>query len=212
VPNVDGLRTPRLHLRRWRAEDRAPFGALNSDPEVMRHFPATLSRAESDAFVDRIEAGFAESGYGLWAIEVVATGEFIGFTGLSNPRFTAPFMPAVEIGWRLARPAWGHGYATEAARAAMADGFARVGLIEIVSFTAVGNEPSRAVMRRIGMTHRVDDDFDHPKLDPGHRLRRHVLYRMPRGRWLSSIVDQSSWTGRPAGAENGPRVSCRRGR
>ncbi len=168
------LSTPRLVLRRWRPEDRAPFAALNADPEVMEHFPAPLSRAESDAFVDRIEAGFAEHGFGLWAVEVVATGEFVGFTGLSRPRF----MPGVEVGWRLARPAWGHGYASEAARAAVRHGFEAVGLPEIVSFTVPANVRSHAVMRRIGMTRDPDGDFDHPRVPEGSPLRRHVLYRI----------------------------------
>jgi RimJ/RimL family protein N-acetyltransferase len=172
------LHTDRLLLRRWRPEDRAPFAALNADPEVMEHFPARLTRAESDAFVDRIEAGFAEHGFGLWAVEVQATGEFIGFTGLAVPSFDAPFIPAVEVGWRLARPAWGHGYASEAARRALAAAFTTYGLAEVVSFTSVDNVRSQAVMRRIGMTHDPADDFDHPRLPPRHRLIRHVLWRI----------------------------------
>jgi ribosomal-protein-alanine N-acetyltransferase len=178
------LRTDRLLLRRWRPADREPFAAMNADPEVMEHFPAPLTRAESDASVDRIETGFDRRGFGLWAVEVTEPGElegrFIGFTGLSVPRFQAHFTPAVEIGWRLARPAWGHGYASEAARRALAAGFDDFGLPEVVSFTAVPNVRSQAVMRRIGMTHDPADDFDHPSLPPGHRLTRHVLYRIRR--------------------------------
>jgi RimJ/RimL family protein N-acetyltransferase len=173
-----GLETGRLLLRRWRPSDRAPFAALNADPEVMEHFPARLTRAESDAAVDRIEAGFDEHGFGLWAVEVKATGEFIGFTGLSVPSFEAHFTPAVEIGWRLARPAWGHGYASEAARRALAAGFSDYGLAEVVSFTSVGNVRSQAVMRRIGMTHDPADDFGHPRIAPDDRLHRHVLWRI----------------------------------
>jgi RimJ/RimL family protein N-acetyltransferase len=172
--------TQRLLLRRWREEDREPFAALNADPVVMEHFPARLSRAESDAFLHRIAEQLDQRGWGLWALEVRATGRFIGFTGLAVPRFQARFTPAVEVGWRLARAAWGFGYASEAARAAVAAGFAEVGLDEIVSFTAVGNARSRAVMERIGMTHHPADDFDHPALPQGHRLRRHVLYRLSR--------------------------------
>jgi RimJ/RimL family protein N-acetyltransferase len=174
------LTTDRLLLRHWQPEDRTPFAAMNADPEVMEHFLASLTRAESDAFVDRIEAGFAERGFGLWAVEVRATGEFIGFTGLSVPSFDAPFTPAVEVGWRLARPAWGHGYASEAARRALKAGFDDYGLPEVVSFTSVTNVRSQAVMRRIGMTHDPADDFDHPRLPPGDRLQRHVLYRAAR--------------------------------
>jgi RimJ/RimL family protein N-acetyltransferase len=176
------LKTDRLLLRRWRPADRAPFAAMNADPEVMEHFPARMTRAESDAFADRIEAGFAERGFGLWAVEVTEPGDlhgqFIGFTGLSVPSFDAHFTPAVEIGWRLARPAWGHGYASEAARRALAEGFERYRLAEIVSFTSTTNVRSQAVMGRIGMTHDPADDFDHPRLDPASPLYRHVLWRI----------------------------------
>ncbi len=175
---MNELQTERLLMRRWREGDLAPFAELNADPEVMRHFPAPMTPEESDALVDRIEMSFAGRGWGLWALEVAETGEFIGFTGLEVPSFEAHFMPAVEIGWRLARDAWGHGYATEAAHAAAAFGFDELGLEEIVSFTATENTRSRAVMERIGMTHDATGDFDHPNLPSGHRLSRHVLYRL----------------------------------
>jgi RimJ/RimL family protein N-acetyltransferase len=175
---VDRLRTDRLSLRRWRLADRAPFAALNADPEVMRWFPATLSRRESDELADRIEAGFERDGWGLWALEERASGRFVGFTGLARPGFEAHFAPAVEIGWRLARDAWGRGYATEAAGAATTFAFEVAGLDTLVSFTAEGNARSRAVMRRLGMRHDPAEDFDHPGLPPGHPLRRHVLYRL----------------------------------
>ncbi|GIH24196.1 N-acetyltransferase [Acrocarpospora phusangensis] len=168
------LSTERLLLRRWRDSDREPFAALNADPEVMEHFPATMTREQSDLLVDRIEAGFEARGFGLWAVEVAATGEFVGFTGLAIPGFR----PGVEIGWRLARSAWGYGYATEAARAVLAEGFRLHGLKEIISFTAVGNLRSRAVMTRIGMTYDPADDFDHPSVPADHQVRRHVLYRI----------------------------------
>lgn len=171
------LKTERLVLRRWRDGDREPFAAMNADPEVMEHFPATLGREQSDAFVDRIEADFDRRGFGLWAVEVTDTGRFIGFTGLSVPSFEAHFTPAVEIGWRLARSDWGHGYASEAARRALSFAFHDLRLAEIVSFTSQANLRSQAVMRRIGMTHDPADDFDHPLLDQGHPLRRHVLWR-----------------------------------
>jgi RimJ/RimL family protein N-acetyltransferase len=179
------LRTNRLVLRRWRDSDRDAFAQLNAHPEVMEHFLAPLARAESDAMIDKIEAHFDERGFGLWAVEVAKTGEFIGFTGLSTPRFPAHFMPAVEIGWRLARSVWGQGYASEAARRALACGFEDVGLPEIVSFTAVGNLRSQAVMARIGMTHDQLDDFEHPLVPEGSPLRRHVLYRLTSQRWLA---------------------------
>ena len=177
------MRTERLLMRRWQPADRGPFAAMNADPEVMAHFPATLDRAASDAFVDRIEAGFDANGFGLWALERLDTGQFIGFTGLSVARFEAHFTPAVEIGWRLSRPAWGHGFATEAARRALRAGFEEYRLAEIVSFTAAGNAASQAVMRRIGMRRDPAEDFDHPNVPPGHRVRRHVLYRLGRDVW-----------------------------
>jgi RimJ/RimL family protein N-acetyltransferase len=180
VPEVS---TPRLRLRGWRDEDREPYSALNADPEVMAHFPTTLTRATSDMLVDLTIEGWAANGFGLWALERREDGRFLGFTGLSRPSFEAHFTPAVEVGWRLARHAWGHGYATEAARAALAFGFGTVGLDEIVSFTVPGNIRSRAVMERLGMRHDSTDDFDHPKLPPGHPLRRHVLYRLSRSAW-----------------------------
>lgn len=175
---VPWLRTDRLLLRMWRHSDLAPFAALNADPKVMEHLPAVLDREQSDATVRRIEAHFATEGFGLWAVEVTGEVPFIGFVGLSRPQFDAHFTPAVEVGWRLARPYWGHGYATEGARAALAYGFGPLGLPEIVSFTVPGNLRSRAVMERLGMTRDPADDFAHPLLDPDDPLRTHVLYRL----------------------------------
>ncbi|NKZ05228.1 GNAT family N-acetyltransferase [Actinomadura latina] len=184
------LRTGRLLLRRWKDADREPFAALNADPEVMEHFPAPLTRAESDAMIERLEARFAESGFGFWALEVAGTGEFIGFTGLSVPRFHAHFTPAVEIGWRLARPAWGRGYATEAALRALRYAFEDRALAEVVSFTSALNLRSQAVMERIGMTRDPSDDFDHPLVDKGHRLERHVLYRITAAGWSAKVLPE----------------------
>jgi ribosomal-protein-alanine N-acetyltransferase len=150
---------------------------MNADPEVMEFFPAPLSRAESDDLIDRIEAGFDRDGFGLWALELRGGG-FIGFAGLARPEIAARFMPAVEVGWRLARHAWGHGYATEAARAALGFAFGPAALEEVVSFTSVGNARSRAVMERLGMTRDPAEDFDHPGIPIGDPLRRHVLYRL----------------------------------
>ena len=170
--------TARLILRQWRDSDREPLAALNADPVVMEHFPAPLTRAESDAMVDLHTAGIDADGYGHWAVEVRDAGEFIGFVGLAQPSFEAAFTPCTEIGWRLARSAWGRGYATEAARAALDVAFGRVGLDEVLSWTFEGNLASRAVMERLGMTRDPADDFDHPRLPEGDRLRRHVLYRI----------------------------------
>jgi RimJ/RimL family protein N-acetyltransferase len=172
------LRTDRLILRRWRPDDREPFARMNADPEVMRFMIRPLMRAESDAFAERIEKQFAKHGFGLWAVEIPAVAPFVGFIGLSIPTFTAHFAPAVEVGWRLDRPYWGKGYATEAARAAILDGFERVGLKEIVSFTVPVNLRSIAVMERLGMTRDPQDDFEHPNVPVGHPHRQHVLYRL----------------------------------
>jgi RimJ/RimL family protein N-acetyltransferase len=171
------LSTARLLLRRWRETDRAPFAALNADPLVMKYFSNCLTRAESDDLFAKIEAGFETRGYGLWALEVRATSEFVGFTGLTVPSFSAHFTPAVEVGWSLARSAWGQGYATEAGLASVAFGFRDAGLDEIVSFTSAANVRSRTVMDRIGMAHDPADDFDPPELDELDHLRPHVLYR-----------------------------------
>ena len=167
------LRTARLLLRRWQDADRAPFAALNADPVVMEHFPSVLTREQSDALVDRIETHFDQHGYGLWAVE--ADGAFVGFTGLVWQTYDAPFTPALEVGWRLARSAWGHGYATEAATAALARGLEDVG--SVVSTTAVTNLRSQRVMQRLGM--RRELEFDHPRVAEGHPVRPHVLYRLP---------------------------------
>lgn len=178
------LKSERLILRPWRESDVAPFAALNADPLVMEHFPATLTRAETEAMVERVRAEMARHGFGWFAAEVPGVAPFIGFIGLWAPSFAAPFTsiqnPIVEVGWRLAKEFWGQGYATEGARACLRFGFDDLGLKEIVSFTATTNLPSQKVMQRLGMTHDPADDFDHPSLSKGHRLERHVLYRM---RW-----------------------------
>lgn len=180
MPDAPELLTPRLLLRHWHPDDLQPFAAMNADPEVMEHFPNVLTRADSDAFAARAEAGLASRGYGLWAVEERAGGRFLGFTGLNQVTFEAPFVdgPTIEIGRRLRRDAWGRGYAQEAARAVRDFAFEGAGLRELVSFTATTNLRSARVMRGIGMTRDAADDFDHPRLPPGHRLRRHVLYRL----------------------------------
>jgi RimJ/RimL family protein N-acetyltransferase len=174
----DAISTDRLLMRRWLESDRAPFAVLNADPETMRFFPETLDRAASDALVDRIEMWFDQLGYGLWALEVAQTGKFIGFTGLNPMPDGAPGAGGVEIGWRLARHAWHQGYATEAASAALAVAFDGIGLNEIWSKTAVLNQPSQAVMRRLGLTEVAR--FNHPRLPAGHPLRVHVTYHRSR--------------------------------
>lgn len=152
---------------------------MNADPAVMEHFPSLLTRAESDQTVGRIVKHFDEHGFGVWAVEVPGVASFIGFVGLMVPRFQAHFTPCVEVGWRIARPHWARGYATEGARAALAYGFDALGLGEIVSMTVLGNDRSRRVMDKLGMRRDPDGDFDHPLVESGHPLRRHVLYRLP---------------------------------
>lgn len=172
--------TARLRLRQWTELDREPFAALNADPEVMRHFPSVLSRSRSDEVLARLRRDLTSRGWGLWALERHDTGELIGFGGLAVPQFEAAFTPCVEVGWRLARSAWGQGLATEAAGAALDVAFRELRLEEVVSFTTAGNLRSMAVMTRLGMTHDPADDFDHPSIAVGDPLRRHVLHRLGR--------------------------------
>jgi RimJ/RimL family protein N-acetyltransferase len=172
--------TERLILRKWRESDREPFARMNADPVVMEHFPALLSRQESDALVDRAEAHLEQHGFGPWAAELRETGAFIGYIGLVIPNFEAAFTPCVEIGWRLAREHWGKGLATEGARALVRHGFEVQRLLELVSFTVPANVRSIRVMQKLGMTRDPRADFDHPLIPGGHPLRRHVLYRLKR--------------------------------
>ena len=172
------LTTLRTRLRLWRPDDRQPFARMNADARVMEHFPSLLSAAESDAMLARICAHFEIHGFGLWALELPGVTALAGFVGLAVPAFEAAFTPCVEIGWRLLPEYWGLGYASEAAACACRYGFDTLGLDEIVSFTVPANTRSRAVMERLGMTHDPLDDFDHPRLPPGDRLSRHVLYRL----------------------------------
>jgi len=177
VPEVE-LRTERLVLRPWRDEDLEPFAALNADPRVMEFFPSRYTREESEQGMARIREHFAAHGFGLWAVGVRRGAPFIGMIGLAVPGFEASFTPCVEVGWRLLVEHWGHGYASEGARAALGFGFRQLGLPEIVSFTTAGNLRSRRVMERLGMSRTPDDDFLHPSLPDGHPLRPHVLYRL----------------------------------
>lgn len=177
--------TERLTFCLWQDRHRAPFAELNSDPEVMRYFPALVSAEQTNAGIDMWLTQFEERGWSNWAVEQTATGEFIGFIGLSVPRRQLPFSPCVEIGWRLKRSAWGKGYATEGAKACLRIGFERLDLPEIVSFTSLTNLPSRRVMERIGMTN-SNADFDHPAVPEGNPLRRHCLYKISHAQWAQS--------------------------
>jgi RimJ/RimL family protein N-acetyltransferase len=182
------LESARLLLRQWRDEDLPAFAAMCADEQVMRYFPETLSRLQSAAVIGRIRGHFAEHGFGLWALERKDSGEFIGFTGLLEVGFEAPFAPAVEIGWRLAREHWGLGFASEAAWTCLRCGFGQLGLDEVVAFTAQPNLPSEKVMQAIGMRRDPAGDFEHPALEPGHPLRSHLLYRINREQWLETLV------------------------
>jgi ribosomal-protein-alanine N-acetyltransferase len=162
---------------------------MNADPEVMAHFPARLSREQSDTMMDLLKAGFEADGFGFWAVEEGRSGVLLGATGLLRVSFEAPFAPAVEVGWRFARHAWGHGYATEAAAAALSFGFDACELEEIVAMAVPHNERSLAVMERLGMRRDPDGDFDHPRVPRGP-LQRHVLYR----------IEAQTWRGRSGGA------------
>ncbi|QLE75589.1 GNAT family N-acetyltransferase [Streptomyces rectiverticillatus] len=183
------LRTDRLVLRAWQESDLDPWAAMNADPEVRRYFPAVLTREESEASVACFQADLERRGWGWWAVEVVATGEFIGFAGLDPVEEDMPFT-GVEAGWRLARPAWGHGYATEAALAVVEYGFGDLGLTEILAVTTATNLRSQAVMRRIGMTYDPADDFDDLTVPEGP-LRKNVVYRLRVG----DRPRTASWTG-----------------
>jgi ribosomal-protein-alanine N-acetyltransferase len=189
------LKTERLLLRRWRASDCEPFAAINADPRVMELLPSKLTRAESDAYLDSIERHFEQHGYGLWALELRSSSELIGLTGLNRVAFDAHFTPAVEVGWRLARSAWGHGYASEAGRVALCVGFEQARLTEIVSMTTKLNIRSQAVMERIGMRREGGDDFIHP-LARREELLAHVLYRLSSDEWAMHAERRDSETPR----------------
>lgn len=178
--DIPSLTTERLLLRLWRAEDLVPFAALNADAQVMRHFPACMSREESDLLAARILVHFDEHGFGQWIVERREDGAFIGVLGLARVSFEAAFTPAVEIGWRFNVAYWRQGYALEAARAALEFAFEQLQLEEVVAFTVPANLPSRGLMQRLGMIRDEAGDFEHPRLPEGHALRPHVLYRIGR--------------------------------
>jgi len=191
------MRTERLVLRHWHNSDREPFARLNADGRVMEFMPTVLSEQESNSLVDRIEAHFQHHGFGLYAAELRSNSRFIGFIGLNIPTLHTAFTPCVEIGWRLAAEYWGEGLATEGAREIVRYGFKELNLQELVSFTVPSNARSLRVMKKLGMTHDPDDDFDHPRLPVGHPLRPHVLYRLSRSAWRLN----SNFEGAPVAVE-----------
>ena len=182
------LKTKRLILREWNGADREPFARMNADPRVMEYLGEPMSREQSDEVADRIKAHFRTHGFGLCAAELAEGGEFIGFIGLAMPTFEAAFTPCVEIGWRLAAEYWGAGLATEGAHEIVRYAFEELGLPELVSFAAIGNERSRRVMAKLGMTYTAAENFDHPRIPAGDPLRRHVLYRLTREKWINSAT------------------------
>lgn len=181
------LRSERLILRPWRDSDLPAIARMHADPRVMEFMPSLLDRVASDAMVSRLQARIETEGFGFWAVTAIDVADFIGFIGLNRPSFAAAFMPCVEIGWRLAYEFWGRGYATEGAQMALRFAFEELELPEVVSFTAIINERSQRVMQRLGMQHFRAEDFDHPVLPAGDRLRRHVLYRLSRERWREAL-------------------------
>ena len=191
-PALPRLRTSRLVLRTWRESDLAPFAELNADPRVMQHLGGVLSRDASDARARAYSDEIEKHGFSFWAVEAPGIAPFIGFVGLRRASFEAPFCPCVEIGWRLAFDAWGHGYATEGGRALLEYGFAHLGLSEILAWTVPANTRSQGVMMRLGMRRSAADDFDHPNLPEAHPLRRHVLYRVAHDR---GAITKSPCTG-----------------
>lgn len=176
------LETNRIILRQWKQEDLPVFAELNSDPEVMKYFPKVLNRKESDEVAQGCQSLISEKGWGFWAAQLKSSNKFIGFVGLHNPKPILPFAPCVEIGWRLHKSYWGHGYATEAAHKALSYSFEKLGLSEVVSFTTVSNVRSRAVMERLGFQN-TNQNFEHPDIPVGHPLSEHVLYKVTKSEW-----------------------------
>lgn len=176
------IHTPRLKLRQWQPADFAPFAAMCADPIVMEYFPALLTTEQSHGIADKLAGVIADRGWGFWAVEIIDSGAFAGFVGLNEPSYTLACSPFVEIGWRLATDFWGKGYATEAGKAALDFGFNTLQLAEILSFTAVPNVRSQAVMQRLGMQN-TGQNFEHPLVPEGNRLREHVLYRITQAQW-----------------------------
>lgn len=185
MPAPIEIETARLLLRQWKQADFQPFARLNADPQVMEFFLAPLTREESDAVAQRCQQQIAENGWGFWAVELKSLQQFIGFVGLNQPAYRLPFGPCTEIGWRLDKAHWGHGYATEAAQAALHTGFTTLHLAEIVAFTTLQNLRSQAVMQRLGM-HRQAETFGHPLVPSDHPLKTHCLYKLSQKQWLAA--------------------------
>ena len=169
------IETERLILRRWNDSDRPAFAAICADPEVMQWLGGVLTRQQADERIDRVEATFERVGYGRFLIERKADRAFLGWCGVMPcHESVTPIAGQPEMGWRLIRAAWGSGYATEAARAALVDAFGRLGMAEVLAYTSAANLRSQAVMQRLGMNREPQRDFDHPNITDGDR--RSVVY------------------------------------
>jgi len=177
--------TERLKLRQWLPDDYVQFSELSADPEVMEYFPCVLSESESSSFVKKAESLISKKGWGLWAVELKSTQQFIGFVGLHNPEAKLPFTPCTEIGWRLSKKYWGNGYATEAANSSLQYAFETLKTDKVFSFTSINNYRSRAVMERLGMVNQMQN-FEHPSIPKGHKLREHVLYKITKESWVKN--------------------------
>lgn len=182
MTDIITLQTDRLILRQWTAQDRVQFAKINSDPEVMKYYPETLSSEASNAMADKIEDLINTQGWGFWALELKQDSKFIGFTGLHKPHYELPITPCVEIGWRLAKEHWGKGYATEAGRAALNTAFSTLQLPEVYSFATITNSLSIAVMQRLNMKN-MHSNFDHPVMPSTSPLKEHCLYKISHSQW-----------------------------
>lgn len=188
MANIIEIKTERLKLRQWKKDDWPLLAKMNADPDVMKYFPATLNKNESNKMAQTIESLIADRGWGFWAVEITKTGQFIGFVGLHKPEYDLPVKDCVEIGWRLGKEYWGHGYATEAAKASLAIAFERLKLSEVYSFTSKLNKKSRSVMDRLGMIN-TQNNFEHPMVPKDSPLREHVLYRISNKNWTPIARD-----------------------
>lgn len=178
------IETERLGLRQWCESDKTPFAQMNSDQEVMRYFPSTRTPEQSNLLVERLSQAIDHLGYGFWAVERKDNKEFVGFIGINYSASGLPFAPCVDIGWRLAKPHWGQGFATEGALASLDYAFTAANLEKVLSITPTTNAPSENVMRKIGM-HKCSENFAHPEVPKEHALSEHVLYEITRRQWLA---------------------------
>ena len=185
---VNQIKTNRLMLRQWQKSDRKPFAQLNADPAVMKYYPNTLNREQSDAMFDKLSNIIVRQGWGFWAVELLDEEQFIGFVGLHKPDYNLPVSPCTEVGWRLAKEYWGNGYATEAANAALNFAFTQLDLSEVYSFTSIINQRSERLMQRLGLIN-THNNFNHPMILNNLRLREHVLYCAYKDQYLSSVAN-----------------------